>query len=212
VLLGKGPDFRVDLDVGLIDQVCAKHRVRKPYILFVGMIEPRKNLTRLIDAFATHSASYPEYTLVIAGIKGWMYGSVFEAVRRHKMEDRVMFTGFIDEQDKPYLIRGAEIFAYPSLYEGFGIPVLEAISCGIPTITSNISSLPEVAGDAALFVDPNSTPEISEALGRLMSDRALREELSRKCITQGAKFSWSRTASETYNVYEQAMVQSKVNN
>jgi len=209
VQLGKGPDFRVDLDRELVEQVCAKHTIRKPYILSLGMIEPRKNLARLIEAFSIVNASYPGYTLVIAGSKGWMYDGVFEAVHRHNISDRVIFTGFVQEKDKPFLIRGAQIFAYPSLYEGFGIPVLEAIACGIPTITSNISSLPEVAGDAALLVDPTSVIDISNALERLMSDQELREELSRKCVIQAAKFSWKRAASETALVYQQAVVENR---
>jgi glycosyltransferase involved in cell wall biosynthesis len=204
VTLGKAPEFHPDLDPLAVEAVVEKHGLRSPYILYIGMIEPRKNLTRLVEAFSALANNYPSHTLVIAGKKGWMVDSLFEAVRAKGLEGRVVFTGFVSEDDKPYLIRGAEIFAYPSLYEGFGIPVLEALACGTATLTSNLSSMPEVAGDAALLIDPTSTDSLISALSRLLAEPALRQELRTKAVAQAAKFTWRRTAEETYEVYRKA--------
>ena len=159
--LGKGPEYRPDLSSNQISEVLSRYRLAKPYILYIGTIEPRKNLTRLVKAFAQVQQSFPKHTLVIAGKKGWMYEELFQAVAELGLKEQVVFTGFIAEQDKPYLIAGAEAFIYPSLYEGFGIPVLEALACGTPTLTSDNSSLREVAGDAVLLVDPESVEDIA---------------------------------------------------
>ena len=134
-------------------------------------------------------------------MKGWMYEDLFRKVRELNIASRVIFTGFISEEDKLDLIRAATVFVYPSLYEGFGIPVLEAMACGIPTITSNISSLPEITGNATLLVDPTSEDEIAAALNRLLSSSDLRRELSRRSILQAALFTWDKTATLTMNTY-----------
>jgi hypothetical protein len=120
------------------------------------------------------------------------------------LESRVVFTGFVSEEDKPYLIRGAEIFTYVSLYEGFGIPVLEALACGTPTLTSDVSSIPEIAGDSALLIDPSSVQEIATGLERLLGDVSLRNELAAKSISQAARFSWPDTAADMLRVYRKA--------
>ena len=176
----------------------------QPYVLYIGTIEPRKNLDRLTQAFSTLAQTYPTHTLVIAGMKGWMYESLFELVRTLGLENRVVFTGFVAETDKPFLIRGAEVFAYVSLYEGFGIPVLEALACGTPTLTSDVSSIPEVTGDAALLIDPSSVQDITAGLERLLADPSLRNELAAKSISQAARFSWPATAATTLNLYRKA--------
>jgi glycosyltransferase involved in cell wall biosynthesis len=121
------------------------------------------------------------------------------------LENRVVFTGFVSENDKPYLIRGAQVFTYVSLYEGFGIPVLEALACGTPTLTSNISSIPEVTGDAALLIDPTNMQEIAAGLERLLGDASLRQELMTRSISQAASFSWAATATATLNLYRKAL-------
>jgi glycosyltransferase involved in cell wall biosynthesis len=117
------------------------------------------------------------------------------------LEKRVVFTGFVSEKDKPYLIRGAEVFAYVSLYEGFGIPVLEALACGTPTLASNVSSIPEITGDSALLVNPGSVEEIAAGLERLLGDASLRDELAAKSIAQATRFSLADTAVKTLSVY-----------
>jgi glycosyltransferase involved in cell wall biosynthesis len=204
VPLGKAPIYSPDLPVDKIDQVLERYKLARPYILYIGTIEPRKNLTRLVTAFALLAQSFPMHILVIAGMKGWMYEELFEAVMKLRLDSRVSFTGFVAEEDKPYLIAGAEAFVYPSLYEGFGIPVLEAIACGTPTLTSNRSSLPEVAGDAALLIDPENVEDIAFHLEQLLNDSELRDSLREKSIVQAALFNWARTAEETIRVYQMA--------
>jgi glycosyltransferase involved in cell wall biosynthesis len=206
VHLGKSEAFRSDLAPGEIRRIRDKYGLNAEFILSVGTIEPRKNLSRLVSAFAAICDKHPGLLLVIAGMKGWMYDDLMATVRELKVESRVIFTGFVPEEDKPYLIAAAKVFAYPSLYEGFGIPVLEALACGVPSVTSNVSSLPEVAGDAALTVDPYSVPELSSALERLITDDPLRERLTREAVTQAAKFTWTKTAIVTRDAYNDALV------
>lgn len=204
VALGKSDEFRRDLDPQQVSRVVRNLGLATPYILFIGMIEPRKNLDRLVRAFSAVAAKFPSHTLVIAGSKGWRYQGLFDLVRSLGLEKRVVFTGFVAEQDKPYLIRGAQVFVYPSLYEGFGIPVLEALACGTPTLTSNVSSIPEITGDAALLVDPANDQEIADGLERLLRDASLRAALADRSIQRSALFSWTITAAETLEVYRKA--------
>lgn len=171
------------------------------------MIEPRKNLVRLVQAFSEIASQYPETALVIAGMKGWMYDDLFEKVNKLGLESRVLFPGFIPEEDKHLLLCAAEVFAYVSLYEGFGLPVLEALACGIPTVTSNVSSLPEVAGDAALLVDPTNVEQIALALDRLLSDPELQQHLRETSILQAAQFTWKKMSLATLQVYRSTLYQ-----
>jgi glycosyltransferase involved in cell wall biosynthesis len=202
---GKSEAFRPDLSPETIEQIRQKYDLPRRFILYIGTIEPRKNLTRLVSAFESVAEAYPDLMLVIAGQKGWMYESIFENIQRLKLESRVIFTGFVPEEDKPFLLSAATIFVYPSLYEGFGIPVLEALACGIPTVTSNTSSLPEVAGDAALMVDPKSVVDISNKIQLLLSDHVLRRRLIERSLYQSAKFTWESTAAQTCKAYLEAM-------
>jgi glycosyltransferase involved in cell wall biosynthesis len=197
--LGKADTFTPSL--GSSDHVRHKYNLPPIFLLYIGTIEPRKNLVRLVSAFASISNLHKDCVLVIAGMKGWMYDDLFKKVHDLNIESRVIFTGFVSEEDKLDLIQAATVFVYPSLYEGFGVPVLEAMACGIPTITSNISSLPEIAGNAALLVDPTSEDEIAAALNRLLSNPDLRRELSKKSILQAALFTWDKTATLTMNTY-----------
>ena len=130
-----------------------------------------------------------------------MCDSFFETIHTLHMDARVLFIGYLPEEDKALLLAAATIFAYPSLYEGFGIPVLEALASGVPTVTSNVSSMPEVAGCAALMINPNSTFQLAIALERLLTDSDLRKELREQSLRQAAKFTWQRTANETFDVY-----------
>jgi glycosyltransferase involved in cell wall biosynthesis len=134
---------------------------------------------------------------VIAGKKGWLYEDLFARVEELGLRDRVCFPGYIAQEDLPALLRGASAFVMPSLYEGFGLPVLEAMACGAPVIASNSSSLPEVAGDAALLVEPTDVSAFADALHTLLTDAALREELRARGFRQAARFTWSRCAQET---------------
>jgi len=202
---GKSEAFRTDLAASEIQRVREKYGLNAEYVLFVGTIEPRKNLSRLVSAFALVCGRHPGLLLAIAGMKGWMYDGLMEMVKDLDLQSRVIFTGFVPEEEKPFLIAAAKAFAYPSLYEGFGIPVLEALACGIPTVTSNVSSLLEVAGDAALTIDPYSVAELSSALEKLISDEPLRERLTREGLRQAAKFTWTKTAIMTREAYNDVL-------
>jgi glycosyltransferase involved in cell wall biosynthesis len=205
VHLGKSEAFHSGLSADEIQRVREKYGLSADFILFVGTIEPRKNLSRLVLAFAAMCEKHPGLLLAIAGMSGWMYDSLMETIRNLDLQSRVIFTGFVPEDEKPFLISAAKVFAYPSLYEGFGIPVLEALACGIPTVTSNVSSLPEVAGDAALTIDPYSVAELSSALEKLVSDEPLRDQLAREGLRQASKFTWTKTAIMTREAYNDAL-------
>ena len=165
------------------------------YVLYLGTIQPRKNLKRLIEAFARLPAR-EGIKLVIAGKKGWKTAGITRVATQLGLEDGISFTGYVPEEDKAALISGALVFAFVSLYEGFGFPVLEAQACGTPVLSSNTSSLPEVAGDGALFVDPTSVDDIADGLRRLIEDRALRADLTARGRENVKRFSWDETAKK----------------
>lgn len=176
------------------------------FALFLGTLEPRKNLVRLLDAYAACRARLTEtLPLVIAGSRGWYYDEIFARVRELGLQDAVEFAGFVPAAELPWWYRAADIFVYPSLYEGFGLPVLEAMASGTAVITSNTSSLPEVAGDAAILVDPSDVEALAEALVRVLNDPDLRLAMSAAGVRQAAKFSWRRCAEETVTVYREAL-------
>ncbi len=176
----------------------------EPYFLYVGTVQPRKNLARVIDAFAHASRRLADAgiapILVIAGKRGWLSDSIARRAGELGIADRVRFVGYVADDDLPALYHGALAFVFPSLYEGFGMPVLEAMACGAPVLTSNSSSLPEVAGDAALIVDPLDTGAIAEGMARLACDAALRQELRQRGYQRAAQFTWDRCAEETLRV------------
>ena len=177
----------------------------RPYVLNVGTLEPRKNLDGLLRAFAQAKKSGVPHTLVIAGARGWGDSRLAPLLRELGIAGSVIFTGFVEDEDLPYLYAGADFFVYPSFYEGFGIPVLEAMACGTPVIASNTSSIPEVAGDAALLVDPHSDAELSASILRLAGDERLRQELRERGLSRAALFSWEKTVNETLKVYENVL-------
>jgi glycosyltransferase involved in cell wall biosynthesis len=170
--------------------------------LAVGSIEPRKNLTRALVAYKTLAeARRVDWQFVLVGGSGWKNQSFYDEVRKLGIEDRLVFTGYVPEDDLPTLYQGAEVFVYPSVYEGFGLPVLEAMASGTPVITSNTTSLPEVAGDAALLVEPTNVAQILKAMEALAGSTALRRALREKGLAQSRRFSWEKTACETLEVY-----------
>jgi glycosyltransferase involved in cell wall biosynthesis len=174
-------------------------------VLFVGTIEPRKNLVRLMRAFALAvRETGTDHQLVIAGADGWKVGAVRAAYEVSPVRDRIHFIGYIPEDELPAAYSGADLFAYPSLCEGFGLPPLEAMACGTAVLTSQISSLPEVVGDAALTVDPFDVNAIANGLIRLMTDRSAREALAAAGVTRAAAFRWDRVATQTLAVYREA--------
>jgi len=195
-------------DPTLLAAVCARYDLQPPYLLYVGTLHPRKNLVRLVQAFARllsqPAAGTTNLTLVLAGQKGWLYHEIEAEVRRLGLHERVRFTGYVAGEDLPALLSGALAFVFPSLYEGFGLPVVEAMACGTPVVCSTSSSLPEVAGDAALLVDPLDPEAIAAALLRIVGDEGLRRELVRRGFQQAQQFSWQRCAREILAVLEEA--------
>lgn len=172
-----------------------------PYVLSVGTVQPRKNYRRLIEALAMLRQRGCDLHLVVAGGRGWLENPIYETIRTTHMQDYVHFIGFADEADLPALYSAAACFAFPSLYEGFGLPVLEAMSCGTPVVTSGVSSLPEVAGDAALIVDPTRVDAIADAVQRVIEDTHLRDNLIRRGYERARLLSWERSAQQLLQIY-----------
>lgn len=177
------------------------------YLLSVGTIEPRKNLGRVLAAFEQLRDEDLVDALVIVGKKGWLYDDFFARLDRSPAKQAVIFPGWVADEDLPAVYAGASALAFPSEFEGFGLPVLEAMACGAPVVCANTSSLPEVAGDAALLVDPLDTDALTAALRRVLSEPGLASELRRRGAAQAARFSWERTAQGTLAVYEQVLAQ-----
>ncbi len=186
--------FRVDPPEDERSRVRALYGLAGEYILFVGTIEPRKNLPVLIRAFAGVAAVKGKIELVIAGRKGWKWEETFDAARESGEASRIRFLEFVPQENLPSLYHGATAFVYPSVYEGFGIPPLEAMACGVPVITSSTSSLPEVVGEAALLVDPADVGGLRDAMLKMLSEAPLRQRLSREGKDRSALFSWERFA------------------
>lgn len=205
-LLGVDGRFKPLDDAARIDAAKKRYGITKKFIFNIGSIEPRKNISGLVEAYAMlPDQIQEEYDLIIGGGKGWKNSTLYETVVRLKLEDRVKFIGFVDDEDLPYLYNGATIFVYPTFYEGFGLPVLEAMACGCPVISSNVSSIPEVVGAGGLLVNPEKTNEIAGAMSALLSDTKIRAKLSEKGLLQAAKFSWLTCAEETLTVYEELL-------
>ena len=183
-------------------EVRKKYKLPEKYILYLGTIEPRKNIVSIIKAFEKlkYSITDKSLKLIIAGSKGWLYKNVFEVAENSKYKKDIIFAGFIDDEDKTTLYRLAEIFVYPSFYEGFGFPPLEAMQNKTPVITSNLSSLSEAVGDAAIMVNPYNIDELARAMENLLSDENLKNNLIEKGIQQTKKFSWQKCAEETLDV------------
>ena len=173
----------------------------RPYIFSVGTVQPRKNYVRLIHALSVLHEHGHGLDLVIAGGRGWLEDPIYATIREVRLEEHVHFIGFADDADLPALYSAALITAVPSLYEGFGIPVLESMACGTPVLTSNISSLPEVAGDAALMVDPTDLDAIVHSLERLIDDSALRSDLIGLGMSRAREFTWDRSAEQLRGIY-----------
>ena len=175
------------------------------YILNIGTLEARKNLPRLLEAFAIARGKGLTHKLLIGGARGWRLSDLAGIVAKHKLEQDVVFLGYVEDADLPVLYGRADFFVYPSIYEGFGMPILEAMASGTPVITSNCSSMPEVAGDAALLVDPLDVNDLAAKMLDLAGSGDLRRALREKGIARAAQFSWDKTARETLAVYERTM-------
>lgn len=201
---GVSEDFSPIHDKRMIQNALRKYNINSEYILYVGRLEPRKNIPRLIQAFhALKTDTDLKQKLVITGMKYFQSEKLAEAVNDLGLQDEVIFTGRVDDIDLPLLYNGASLFVYPSIAEGFGIPPLEAMSCGVPVISSDASSLPEVIGDAGILINPYNISDISEAMYQVLTDRNLQQKMGRKGVAQAKKFSWEDSAKKTLRVYEE---------
>ncbi len=206
--LGVAPDFHpVDEDT-VLARVARKYNLPPKFILFVGLLEPRKNLPALFRAYTRLAASDSETALVIVGRKGWLPQAILEQVPAH-LHTRIIFTGYVAQADLPVVYNLAQVFVYPSFYEGFGFPVLESLACGTPVVTTPVSSMPEVAGEAALYAPPEDDAALSEAILRILQDPALAQDLRTRGLARAAQFTWQRTARLTWQVYLQVLAQNK---
>lgn len=186
-----------------------RYGIRRPFWLTVSQISPRKNLAHLVRVYARlHRERQIPHQLVLVGKNGWLCEEVYATVRREEVQAEVIFTGGVPDADLVALYNAAELFVYPSLYEGFGLPVLEAMACGTPVAVSNSSSLPEVVGEAGVLVSPKDEQELAEALWRLAGDPAWRAELSQRGLAQAAQFSWERSAHRILEVFRQVTASS----
>lgn len=195
------PHFRPQ-PAAVVEAVRRRYGLPERYILTVGTIEPRKNLSRLLTAFARVREQGLADALVIVGQRGWLYEGFFRRLAESPVRDAVILPGFVPDADLAAMYTGATVFALPSLYEGFGLPVLEAMACGAPVVAARAGALPEVGGDAALYVDPRDAEAIAEGLERCLRDAELRAEMRARGVQQAARFSWERTARETVQVYQ----------
>ena len=198
--------FRPVRDAAQIAQVRARYGVGERYFLYLGTLEPRKNLERLIDAYAAYARQTGEPAqLVLAGGKGWLYQGIFEKVQTLGLTERVIFTQYIASEDMCALMSGALAFTFPSIYEGFGMPPLEAMACGTPVLVSDAASLPEVTGKSAVIVRAEDTDSITAGLVRLDEDAALRARLSQEGLARAQGFTWARSAAMLYDVYTEIL-------
>ena len=194
-----------------VEQFRQRRGLPARFILFLGTLEPRKNIVALLDAFANwrecdgRDQGAEGIKLVVAGAKGWYFERIFARAENLGLADDLLFPGFLPVEELPWWYRAAECFVYPSLYEGFGLPVLEAMACGTPVITSSVSSLPEVSGEAAIMVDPSDTTALSNAIGQVMGSKVLQAEMRHAGLRQAACFSWDRAAKDTVGVYRRAL-------
>lgn len=182
-----------------INQVLGKYKLKKPYLLFVGVIQPRKNLVRLIEAFS--KLEEPSLSLVLAGRLGWMYDEIVAAPTKFGVKDKVHFLGYVPEEDLPALYQAASVFALPSLTEGFGLPVLEAMAAGTPVVAARAGALPEVVGEAGLLVNPLNPGELAGALSLVLQNPELAEGLREKGFKRAANFSWEKAAQKTVELF-----------
>ena len=207
-LVYQGVDKEIFYPVTGEEDVLAREALKRkggsvPYILFVGTLEPRKNLTNILKAFAVLKAKKKFMgKLIIIGMKGWMVDDINPLIKKLGIEDFVVFTGYVSDQELRWFYNLAEVFVFPSFYEGFGFPIVEAFSCGTAVITSNVSSCPEVAADAALKVNPYEVSEIVEAVSRILGDKKLKEILEQKGLKRSGDFSFMNTAKHTLEVYQ----------
>jgi glycosyltransferase involved in cell wall biosynthesis len=196
--------FSLNISSEDVRRIKKRYSIVSDYVLYLGTLKPSKNIEGLIEAFSQTTNRKSPITLVIAGKKGWLFEPIFEKVKKLGLENKVIFTDFIVEEDKPALIAGAKVFCLPSFWEGFGLDVLNAMACGVPVVVSEIGSLPEVVGEAGIYVDPEETKSIAGGLKKVLSmDNLEYNKLVKKGLAQVQKFSWEKTARETLKILEE---------
>ncbi len=201
---GVNPFFRIIDDINFLEQVSQKYCLPKKFLLFVGLFSPRKNIAGILRAFSILKNKYQiPHQLVMVGEKGWLYQDDLKLVHSLDLEKKVFFTGYVEDEDLPAVYNLADAFIFPSLYEGFGLPVLEAMACGTPVVTSNISALPEVVGPAGILVNPHNHEEIASGVYRLLSDRKLSSELVKAGLERSRQFTWENAAREMLMVFRE---------
>ena len=198
--LGVNEKFRVYKNKIKLDNVRVTYNLPKKFILYIGTLEPRKNIPNLLKAYAKLCGRI-KIPLIIVGKIGWKYKEIFKTIENCDLKDKIILLGYIREEDLPAMYNLATVFVYPSFYEGFGLPVLEAMACGCPVVTSNISSLPEVAGKAAIMINPYNVNALAKAISKVLTDENLRKSMIKKGLKQVQKFSWNRCAKQTLGVY-----------
>ena len=209
IYLGVSTGFLEKYEKQKKEEIKKKYMLPEKYFLFTGVLSPRKNIQTLLEAFyiLKKEEGYKEYKLLIVGGKGWLYESIFTKVAKLRLQDDVCFIEYVPEDDLPLFYALAQVYLFPSLYEGFGLPILEAMACGCPVITSNVSSMPEVAGDAALLINPTSVEELIASIKKITTNKKLKETMQKKGYEQIKKFSWEKTAQQTAAVYAQVTEQ-----
>lgn len=196
--------YGMKLELESANRVKEKYKLPENYFLYLGTLEPRKNVESIIDAFVLYKKSNKDnMKLVVAGGKGWMYESIFNRVEKHGIAGDVIFTGYVDENHKAIVYKMAKAFIFPSLYEGFGMPVLEAMALGVPVITSNTSSLPEVCGEAAILIEPRNIDAIVKGMELLSYNNDFREKLIVKGLEQSKKFTWKKSVESLVEIYKE---------
>jgi glycosyltransferase involved in cell wall biosynthesis len=204
--LGVSQKFRPIHDQTVLSEIRQRYQLPQDFFLYVGTVEPRKNLPLLINAYSQLKLEYPTSPeLVVVGQMGWNYDQVFQLVKEHKLDNSIHFTGYVSANDLPVIYNLACVFIYPSSYEGFGLPPLEALATGTPVITTNISSMPEHVGEAGILVPPDNELALRDAMRLLSQDAEVRHKLSQMGPLQAAKFTWDRTAEETLQFYQVVM-------
>jgi glycosyltransferase involved in cell wall biosynthesis len=203
---GVGPEFHPTAPEQARTEVRRRYGVDAPYILFVGQLKARKNVVRLVDAFGLlhRESRYRDCKLVLAGRRIWGAEGISEAIERNGVQKNIVELGHVPHEDLPMLYSAAELFVFPSLWEGFGIPIIEAMACGVPVVTSNASCMPEIAGGCAVLVNPLSVEEIASGMASVLSEPNKTKELRRKGLERAKMFSWKKTAEQTLRFYELA--------
>ena len=203
LLSGVQDNYQPIVDRQKLTNIREKYSIpNHPYLFSVGTVQPRKNYSRIIQALAQLRQHGYDLSLIIAGGKGWLEDEMYQTIKQTQMSEYVHLIGFVDDADLPALYTSAEVTIFPSLYEGFGFPVLESMACGTPVVTSNVSSLPEVGGDVALLVNPTKVDEITQAIQKILDDPDHYQNLSQRGLEHIKKFSWANSAKQLKQIYD----------